>query len=224
MNTFLSRYIMVGIALFVGAIVFHAWLNARAVQRQIESSLRTQEGVIASVNSAEAKRDQSLQGVLNEISKVKHATKTPLQVVTELPKYLPLPAPISLTSAVTHQLSENSSLLTASTGDSPPSPVTPGEAAFPPKPAVGYGPKPDVELPTQDLKPLFDFVQDCRSCEIELEAARQLASANSAKLTAVTRERDLALKAAKGGSNWIRLRRGFEWFAVGALAGYAARR
>ena len=232
MNAFLSRCITVGVILVIAIAGFDAWLNARAVRRQLDASIRAQEAVIANVNAGEAKRDESLKDALNEISRVKQATKTPLQIITELPKYIRLPAPIRSTSATPRQSSEDLSLLRASTvlstsGDASLSPGGLGalidEPPSPERP-TGAGSNPDVELPAQDLKPLFDFVQDCRSCEIELEAVRQDASANSVKLAAMSHERDLALKAAKGGSNWIRLRRDLKWFAAGALAAYVALR
>jgi hypothetical protein len=43
-----------------------------------------------------------------------------------------------------------------------------------------------------------------------------------AKLAAMTRERDSAITAAKGGTFWRRFRRNVEWFALGAGAGAAA--
>ncbi len=81
---------------------------------------------------------------------------------------------------------------------------------------------PTAQIPVADLKPLFDYVQDCRSCQAKLAAAKQDSVDNAAKLGAVTKERDAALATAKGGTFWRRLRRNALWFVIGAGAGAAA--
>ena len=85
-----------------------------------------------------------------------------------------------------------------------------------------------AQIPAADLKPLYDFVQDCRGCQAQLAAARQNSADDRAKITALTRERDAAITASKGGSFWRRLRHNTLWFfvgaATGAAAGYAATR
>jgi hypothetical protein len=81
---------------------------------------------------------------------------------------------------------------------------------------------PSAQIPAADLKPLFDYVQDCRSCQAQLAAAKQDATDNAAKLTALTRERDAAVATAKGGTFWQRLHRNALWFVVGAGAGAVA--
>jgi hypothetical protein len=79
-----------------------------------------------------------------------------------------------------------------------------------------------AEIPTTDLKPLYDYVQDCRSCQAQLAAAKLNQADDAAKLAATSRERDAAITAAKGGTFWRRLRRNAQWFALGAAAGAAA--
>jgi hypothetical protein len=91
-----------------------------------------------------------------------------------------------------------------------------------PTAAIQSTPASDVRLPSSDLKPLFDYVQDCRACEAENMAERQDAADEATKLAAVTHERDAALKAAAGGSVWHRIRRDLEWLAAGAVGGYIA--
>jgi hypothetical protein len=75
-----------------------------------------------------------------------------------------------------------------------------------------------AEIPAADLKPLYDFVQDCRACEVQLAAAKQSASDNALKIGALTRERDAAITSAKGGTFWLRLRRNAHWLVIGAAA------
>jgi hypothetical protein len=80
------------------------------------------------------------------------------------------------------------------------------------------GPSP-AQMPAGDLKPLYDYVQDCRSCQAQLAAAQQNRADDAAKFEAMTRERDAAVIAAKGGTLWRRFRRNLEWFAIGATIG-----
>ena len=79
-----------------------------------------------------------------------------------------------------------------------------------------------AELPPADLKPLYDYVQDCRACQAELAVAKQNAADDAAKIAALTAERDAAITASKGGTFWRRLRRNAMWFAIGAAAGSVA--
>ena len=76
-------------------------------------------------------------------------------------------------------------------------------------------------MPSADLKPLYDFTQSCRECQLRLAAAQQDHSDDLTKLDSLTRERDAAITAAKGGTFWRRLRRNALWFVVGAAVGAA---
>ena len=79
-----------------------------------------------------------------------------------------------------------------------------------------------AQIPASDLKPLFDYVQDCRACQAQLAAAKQTSSDDAEKIDALTRERNAAITAAKGGTFFRRLKRNVVWFAIGAAAGFAA--
>ena len=79
-----------------------------------------------------------------------------------------------------------------------------------------------AQIPAADLKPLYDYVQDCRSCQAQLAAAQQNRADDAARFEAMTRERDAAVIAAKGGTLWRRFRRNLEWFAIGATIGATA--
>lgn len=79
-----------------------------------------------------------------------------------------------------------------------------------------------AEIPASDLKPLYNYVQDCRACQAELAVARQNASDDASQIAALTRERNAAITASKGGTFWRRLRRNALWLSVGVALGYAA--
>ena len=100
-------------------------------------------------------------------------------------------------------------------------------------PATQQNPKPDAvaTIPQADLPAIRDAIEGCKECRLKLAAAEQdLASEKEQlrlageQLSAVERERDAALKAAKGGGFWRRARRAAKWFLIGAAAGAAISR
>ena len=101
-------------------------------------------------------------------------------------------------------------------------PNAPGKEGLPgPRQGEPGRSAPAAQIPAADLKPLFDFVQDCRACQAQLAAARADVKDEQDRAQALARERDAAIKAAKGGGFWQRLKRNALWFAVGAAAGAA---
>lgn len=113
---------------------------------------------------------------------------------------------------------QGTSTNTASTPNrapSTPSPLANVRAAD----AANTAPQSTTEIPAADLAPLYDYVQDCRACQLQLTAAKQNASDDAAKIRALTLERNAAVTAAKGGPIWLRLKRNAHWLAVGAAIG-----
>ena len=86
-------------------------------------------------------------------------------------------------------------------------------------PSSATTPQSTAEIPAADLAPLYNYVQDCRACQLELAVAKQNATHDAAKIRALTRERDAAVTAAKGGPIWLRLKRNAHWLAIGATIG-----
>ena len=79
-----------------------------------------------------------------------------------------------------------------------------------------------ADFPAADLKPLYDFALDCKACQAQLAAAQGDLKDEQDKEKALGRERDDALRAAKGGSVLRRVARAAKWFAIGAAAGAIA--
>jgi predicted nucleic acid-binding Zn ribbon protein len=77
----------------------------------------------------------------------------------------------------------------------------------------------NAEIPEADLKPLYDFVQDCRACQAQLAAANANLTDEQARSAALARERNAAVTAAKGGGFWRQLKRNTKWLAIGAAVG-----
>jgi len=91
-------------------------------------------------------------------------------------------------------------------------------------PASPNSPAPQTTavIPAEDLKPLYDFTIDCKACQAKLAATQDDLTDERKKTTALTHERDDALRIARGGSAWRRIGRAAKWFLIGAAAGAAA--
>ncbi len=198
------------IIIAVTAFVFRSWIEAHDDRLQMQATIATQKQLIAAADAREQQRASELKGTLDQINALKHQAQSPQEIIRELPQYLPLPQPIEI---VAPDAAQKGTPLHAS--DKPPEGVTAGGS--------GQG-KPVAQLPVEDLKPLFDFVQDCRACQARLASAQADLRDEQTKSAAIVQERDAAIKAAKGGSFWTRIKRNAKWFAIGAGLGAAAAR
>jgi hypothetical protein len=206
-------------ALILAGLALYAWLASREDQIHLQATLAAQKQLLDAADAREAARAATLQDTLTQIDALKRAVQTPAQVVNALPKYLSLPQPITLSPAsAASSPSAPSKAFTDQQGSAP----SEKSAAVASPSTANLPDAPSAQIPSADLKPLYDFVQDCRACQAQLAAAKQDATDNATKITAITKERDAAITAAKGGSFWLRLRRNALWFAVGAGAGAVA--
>jgi len=83
-------------------------------------------------------------------------------------------------------------------------------------------PQTKTVIPAEDLKPLYDFTIDCKACQAKLAAAQGDLTDERQKTTSLARERDDALRIARGGSILRRIGRAAKWFLIGAAAGAVA--
>jgi hypothetical protein len=230
------------LAVLLAAMAFHAWLTEHDDRLRLQATIATQKQALDAADVREHDRAATLKDTLAQIEALKRQTQTPAQVLRDLPKFLSLPQPITLNPPqsglpATQQgtLRTKTSPCVAKKGCLSPAPQAAAEesseqdssgvespALSAPANQPDLPDAPSAQIPAADLKPLFDYVQDCRSCQAQLAAAKQNAADNATKLTALTRERDAAVATAKGGTFWQRLRRNALWFVVGAGAGAAA--
>jgi hypothetical protein len=98
----------------------------------------------------------------------------------------------------------------------------PIELQLPPSTPELLAPPAVATVPQADLKPLYDYLQDCRACQASLTAASDNLTDERAKLAALTAERDAAIRATRGGGFWSRLGHNTKWFAIGAALGVIA--
>jgi hypothetical protein len=202
----MGTWIKLGAAVVVvilAASVFVAWRDARKEQMALQAELKTTQQALAEATARQASRDAAVNDLVAGLKKTEATVQKPVQVVAALPDVLALPEPITIESA-----QPSRSQLRA-----------PGQAASANLP---NDIEPKVNFPAADLKPLYDFAADCKACQAKLGAAQADLADEKVKSQALGRERDDALRAAKGGSVLQRIARAAKWFAIGAAAGAVA--
>jgi len=188
------RIAAVLIAVVVGVTVYFAWRGA-----QLKAELQATQKALGDADSRQQARNAELGHTLAQLNAKKSSSRSPAQIVKVFPDVLPLPTPLTLQPQQTG------------------APGLPGGAKQPTE-----TPNAKVQLPAEDLKPLYDFAVDCRECQAQLAAAQGNLKDQQTKTLALSRERDTVLKAARGGSVLRRVVRAAKWFVLGAAAGAAA--
>jgi hypothetical protein len=217
-----------------------AYRADRRARSQLAADLTTARQALAQLDARHHDRDAQLQQTLATLAADKRTVTTPHQILRELPKQIPLPAPIFLPPAPANRPETHSS---AGNYEAPQSPASSGalvnqndktvqDSNQPQKPQIsarnpdqsGSTTRPDAQaiLPQEDLKPLYDFALDCQACQAKLAASQADLADEKAKAAVLTRERDEAVRIAKGGSTLRRVAKAAKWFALGALAGAIA--
>jgi hypothetical protein len=186
----------------LAAGVFVAWRDARKEQAALQAELKTTQQALADATARQASRDAVVNDLVVGLKKKEATVQKPAQVVAALPGVITLPAPITIDAE--RPASEGGPY----TGKKPSNDVD--------------GVQPKVNFPAADLKPLYDFAADCKACQAKLGAAQADLTDEKAKAQALGRERDDALRAAKGGSVLRRIARAAKWFAIGAAVGAIA--
>jgi hypothetical protein len=196
------------LAVVLGVAVLVAWRADRRDRAQLATELAATKKALANADARQRGRDSQLAETLSGLATLKRTIVTPSQILREIPREIPLPSPINLQS-------------TEPTN----SPVAQVPATSNPNSAAIRAPEaklPQVLIPTEDLKPLYDFALDCKACQARLVVAQNDLSDEKTKTAALTRERDDALRIARGGTVWRRIVRAAKWFAIGAAAGAIA--
>jgi hypothetical protein len=185
-----------GVLIVSAGVAWRAEVQARA---ELQDQLTTAQHDLAAANGRESARNTALQKQLALLKKKAAAVQTPEEVIGALPGVLPLPKPIEMVE--------------------PPAAPASGSGKV-----DGPAPQPQVSLPVEDLKPLYDSAVRCKECQAELAAAQANLKDEKVKTGALSRERDDALRVAKGGSVLQRVARAAKWILIGAAAGAIAAR
>jgi type II secretory pathway pseudopilin PulG len=200
----------------LAAIVFAAWRADRRDQTQLAADLAAAKQALEQDAARQHDRDAQLLQTLATLAAEKRTISTPAQIIRELPNQILLPAPITLQAPDPTGTPRRT---TCSSG-----PVCGPEGLESAQSRTNPANKTATQavLPEEDLKPLYDFTLDCKACQDKLSAAQADLTDEQAKTAVLTRERDEAIRAAKGGSLLRRIARNAKWLAIGAAAGAIA--
>jgi len=184
--------------------VYFAWQGAQRDQAQLKAELQATRKAVADADARQQSRNSALARHLAQLNQEKTSVRSPAQVVQALPDVLPLPTPLTLPAQTTGSASQSATQASGASKSQTP------------------GPSAKVQLPAEDLKPLYDFAVTCKECQVQLASVQANLKDEQAKTQAIGRERDTALRAARGGSVIHRIVRAAKWFAIGAAAGAVA--
>lgn len=183
------------IALVLIALLVSSAREARKDAAALKATLASETKVVTAATKDEEVRDKTAEKTVAALENTKKRTQTPSEALKELPTVIPLPLP--LIAQPVQQESQGSA-----------------RAALPESPGA--------VVPAKDLKSLYDFGIACQECQAKLDAATKDRADDAVKLAAVTKERDAAITASKGGKLWTRVKRNAKWLLVGLGAGAAA--
>jgi hypothetical protein len=217
------------IALASGALFVHSWLKSRADAAKLQATLAAAQQQIDTAAAQEKQTDAQLSQQLAQIADLKQRVQTPQQAAAAILQALPpLPAPIAISvppATVPAGRQANSNVPASPAADHAPAPSANNESlpsAPQPAGATAATPPATATIPQQDLKPLYDYIEDCRATAADRDAARKDLADEQTQITALTAQRDAAITAAKGGKFWTRVRRNAKWLAIGAGVGAVA--
>jgi hypothetical protein len=175
-----------------------SWLGAREDSIKMKATIDAQTQVIDAaekqakdIQAAEAERDKQTAATVATLQAAAASQVTPAQIAAWIPKQLSGPQPITFT--------------------------------IPPATAQNPSPNATASVPEADLPALRDQIEKCQECAVKLSTAQADVSSRDQRLllaqqdlSAMTKERDAAVTASKGGSFWTRVKSKAKWFAIGA--------
>ena len=196
-----------------------AWRADRRDRAQLAADLASSKQSLAQATARQHARDAQLQQALAAIAAQKASVTKPAQIFRQLPKQIPLPSPVTLQTQTT---ARGAATPPCSSGlpacGRPEGLNSPQPNAHPSSNPAAQG----IVLPSADLKPLYDFALDCQARQAKLATAQADLADEKTKTAVLTRERDDAIRIAKGGSVLRRIKRATKWFLIGAAAGAIA--
>src|SRR5208282_1292788 len=169
--------------------IFVSWQADRRDRAQLATQLAAAQQTISQAAASQHDRDTLLNQTLAQLAAQKQSAATPAQILKDLPIALSLPEPITLQTEPAQG---------DATKDSQ---ATPNKFTnLPSNPSPKQGHPADAILPAADLKPLYDFALDCKACQAKLAASQSDLADEKTKTAALAKERDAAVRAARGGS------------------------
>jgi cobalamin biosynthesis Mg chelatase CobN len=212
------RLAEIAVPVILAITMFVSWQADRRDRAELATQLAAAQRTIAQATADQHDRDSALNQTLAQLAAQKQAAMTPAQILQALPAALSLPAQITLQSPSSKSSSTTDAPAAKQSGQ-----ASPGQSTtLTDNPTPKAGQSQDAILPAADLKPLYDFALDCKACQAKITAVQSDLADEKTKSAALAKERDAAIKAAKGGSALRRIARAAKWFAIGAAAGAIA--
>jgi hypothetical protein len=215
------------VPVLLAVTIYVSWQADRRDRAHLATLLAAAQQTIAQAAASQHDRDTLLNQTLAQIATAKQAAVSPTQILKDLPSAITLPQPITFQPSNTENVGAR--FIAPSTGATSTTPQQSANAEpsasqthLPENPIPKSGQPSDAILPAADLKPLYDFALDCEACQAKLAASQGDLNDEKVKTAALTKERDAAVQAAKGGSALRRIARAAKWFALGAAAGAIA--
>ena len=193
-----------GVALLIATTLFVEWRSEVRDRAKLQATLAVAEQSLQRATASQQDRDRQLNDAVGKLTALKATVVTQQQILARLPEVLPLPKPLVATPNVPPNVASDNN----------------PRGAESPARKLPEAPTPStVAIPAEDLKPLYDFAVDCKTCQTRLATATADLADEKTKTQALGRERDAALRLAKGGSAWRRVGRAAKWFVIGVAAG-----
>ena len=204
------------VTLILATSLFLAWRAERNDRAKLAIELALAQQSLTQASDRQQSRDADLLHTLATLAAQRRDIQTPQQILQSLPQQIPLPQPITLAPPAAQPTTVDQTS-TASEAES----TTSSKRSPTAKPSA---PEPQAIIPSADLKPLYDFALDCKACQSKLTAAQSDLADEKTKTVTLTKERDAAVRTAKGGSAIQRFARAAKWLLIGAAFGTLAAR
>ncbi|HEY8715630.1 MAG TPA: hypothetical protein VIM00_09630 [Candidatus Acidoferrum sp.] len=210
---------VIATVLVVGA----AWRGEMRDRTLLATELAATKQALQAADARQQDREAKLAATLEQIAAEKRSVQSPAQIVKNLPALMGLPVAITLRDSL--HPAPGAPKAEANIRTAPPdAPNSNGLGGTVPlaQVAEATGTGDAAVIPTQDLKPLYDFALDCQACQAKLTAAQSNLNDEQLKSKALTKERDDALRVARGGSVLRRVANASKWMLIGGAAGAIA--
>src|SRR5277367_927911 len=144
--------------------IIAAWRAERADRAQLAAELAAAKQSLTQADDRQHTRDSQLLQTLATLAADNRSVTSPAQIIRELPQYLSLPAPITLQSTTQSQSALKPGASENGTSQSNVDLGTANSHSSPRNSPKGQ-PQTQAVIPTEDLKPLYDFTLDCKACQ-----------------------------------------------------------
>jgi hypothetical protein len=192
--------------------IYFAWRAEIRSRAELAAELTAAKQALTAVEERQQARDAKLADTLAAIAAEKRAVRSPAQIVRDLPNQLPLPVPFVLQNIPSPSGADSAAQGTGADRGSGLTTDKGGQVSNDASKVQGV-------IAGADLKPLYDFALDCKICQAKLANSQSDLADEKGKTAILIKERDNALRVARGGSIWQRIGRASKWMLIGAAAG-----